>query len=72
MISGPTLESAVTLKSWVEQRLADPYVDIRAQEPSGAYHFSFRANSAEQIKDWIENQSSGQGLQQWGKRRARS
>jgi len=63
-VKSPSLQSVVTLKNWVEQRFADPYVDIRAREPSGAYHFSFRAHSAEQIKDWVENQTSGKPLPQ--------
>lgn len=71
-IRSTTLQSAGTLKNWVEQRFADPYVDIRAQEHIGAYRFSFRAHNAEQIKDWIENQTSGKPLPEWSRRKTGS
>ena len=67
-IEGPTLQSVNSLKNWLEKRFADPYVDIRAREPSGAYLFSFQSHSAEEIKDWIENQTSGKPLPRWGSR----
>jgi hypothetical protein len=56
-VKSTTLQSIESLKNWLEQRFGDPYVDIRAQEPSGAFHFSFQAHSAEDIKDWVENQA---------------
>ncbi len=67
-IEAPTLQSVNSLKNWLEQRFADPYVDIRAREPSGAFRFSFRSHSAEEIKDWIENQTSGKPLPKRGRR----
>ena len=67
-VQGPTLQSVSSLKNWLELRFADPYIDIRAREPSGAYTFSFRAHSAEEIKDWVENQTSGKPLTRWARR----
>jgi hypothetical protein len=58
-IKSPTLQSAVDLKNWVELRFADPYVDIRGRDASGAFSFSFTGHSAGEIKNWIENMSSG-------------
>ncbi len=66
-IKSPTLQSVSSLKSWLDNRFGDPYVDIRAQEPSGAFHFSFQAHGAHEIKDWIENQTSGKPLPKWTK-----
>lgn len=70
-IESPTLQSVNTLKNWLEKRFGDPYVDIRAREPSGAVHFSFQAHGAEEIKDWLENQASGRPLREWTARRRR-
>lgn len=67
-IKGRSLQSVNTLKNWLDQRWSEPYVDIRAQEPSGAFHFSFRSHSPEEIKDWVENQTSGKPLPEWSRR----
>ncbi|MGE5620006.1 MAG: hypothetical protein ACM3US_12190 [Sphingomonadaceae bacterium] len=64
-IASPTLQGINELKSWLNQRWSEPYVDIRAQERSGAFSFSFRAHSAEEIKDWLENQATGKPLPEW-------
>jgi len=52
-IEGPTLQSVSSLKSWLENRFADPYVDIRLADEAGVYLFSFQAHGAEEIKDRI-------------------
>ncbi len=57
-IQGPTLQSVSSLKNWLDQRWSEPYVDVRAETSSGAYEFSFRSHSAEEIKDWIQARAS--------------
>lgn len=58
-IKGPTLQSVSSLKNWLENRFGDPYLDIRAQDQSGAFRFSFQAHGPEKIKDWIVEQAAG-------------
>ena len=55
-IIGPTLESVSRLKYWLDNRFADPYVDIRLSDAAGVYLFSFQAHGAEEIKDQISRQ----------------
>ncbi len=57
-IRGPSLESISSLKNWLQNRFADPYVDVRAQDSCGGFSFSFHAHSAEEIKDWMQKQAS--------------
>ncbi|GEM_PF-7117994 len=55
-ISGPTLESVVELKNWLDNRFADPYVDIRVANQAEVYLFSFQEHGTEEIKDYVMEQ----------------
>lgn len=68
-ITGMTLQGINELKNWLDQRWSEPYVDIRARALSGDFSFSFRSHSAEEIKDWLENQTTGKPLPEWSERR---
>lgn len=57
-ITGQTLESVSSLKNWLDNRFADPYVDIRLADEADVYLFSFQAHSAEEIKDHIIEQAT--------------
>ncbi|MGI5838012.1 MAG: hypothetical protein ACOX87_16190 [Chloroflexota bacterium] len=61
-ITGPTLQSVSNLKNWLDNRFADPYVDIRLADEAGVYLFSFQSHGTEEIKDRIKEQAASKRL----------
>ena len=59
VLKSTTLQHVSSLKNWLKQRYANPYVDIWLRESSGDLGFSFQSHGAEEIKQRVEGLSSG-------------